>query len=396
MYNKICYYISKYFGSKSVADDDLKNDTDMDEIFYDAETELVIFDKDKTIEELYRVEVEKEQKYRELQLCRFEEQLMMKLAPKFEVNESMQRELQYTVENLQTTVEDLKLKIENVNNSNEENVHQKIKTLIELYRAEEEENSSRKLQVSNNQTYNLHSLLLEAIEKLQKTVENQTLIVEKKKNCDDVQHLKLEMTNIKNSLNMLNTNFNDLKTKMMFIERTVETSNSKFGKLKNRIGIIEKEVTKNTTHLIEMNYAYQRLSSTRMNFGTGGIVSSPLNKSTSSSASTNLLSPPLPTPPPPPPSNSSPPPPPPPPSTSSPTPPPPPPSTSSPPPPPPPPPLMKKTNIPTSNREVQDTSKAAVKTEKIYCRIPITEEVLRSVVLKPPGQRTAGKQFSTK
>jgi len=122
-------------------------------------------------------------------------------------------------------------------------------------------------------------------------------------------------------------------------------------------------VTKNTTHIIEMKYAYQRLSST------------------------DLLHPPLPTQPPPPP---------PPPSTSSRTPPPPPPSTSSPPPPPPPPPLMKNTNTPTSKTEVQDTSKAAVKTEKIYFRIPITEEVLRSVVLKPPGQQTAGKQISTK
>jgi len=100
-----------------------------------------------------------------------------------------------------------------------------------------------------------------------------------------------------------------------------------------------------------------------LNFGAGDVVSSPLNTSISSSAFTNL---------PPPPQIQ----------------------------PLPPPPLTIKTSVPTFRGEVQGTmvftSNAAMKTDNGYFRIPITEEILKSVVLKPPGQRTAGKKFSTK
>jgi len=125
--------------------------------------------------------------------------------------------------------------------------------------------------------------------------------------------------------------------------------------------VFVEELTKITTHMVEMNYSYQL--STCLNFGAGGIVSSPLNTSISSSAFTNL---------PPPPQIQ----------------------------PLPPPPLTIKTSVPTFRGEIQgtvaNTSKAAVKTEKGYFRIPITEEILKSVVLKPPSQRTASKKFSTK
>ncbi|CAH1711580.1 unnamed protein product [Aphis gossypii] len=265
-------------------------------------------------------------------------------------------------------------------------LEQKVKTLEEPYRVEKDTQTHRELQLHRfqepcmmqlAQAYDINKTdtckLLEIVQKLQNTVEKQKFIVENKNNCEDIQYLKLDMITVKNNLNKLITNIDDLRNKMMFIERTIEIRNNKFSKLKNRIGILEKEVTKNTTHIIEMNYSYQTLMFTSMNFGAGRDVSSPLNTSTSSSASLNL--PPPPTSPPPPPT---------------------------PPPPPPPPslPLTTKTGIETSRKVVHETtantSKAAMKTEKGYFRIPITEEILKSVVLKPPGQWTAGKKCSAK
>jgi len=56
------------------------------------------------------------------------------------------------------------------------------------------------------------------VQKLQNTVEKQKCIIENKNNCDDtIQHLKLDIITIKNVLNTLITNINDLRTKIMFI-----------------------------------------------------------------------------------------------------------------------------------------------------------------------------------
>jgi hypothetical protein len=55
---------------------------------------------------------------------------------------------------------------------------------------------------------------------------------------------------------------------------------------------------------------------------------------------------------------------------------------------------MMRTEV-TSQSEVAVASKAAApsKTEPVYTRIPITEDILKSVVLKPPDQRRVRRKL---
>lgn len=71
----------------------------------------------------------------------------------------------------------------------------------------------------------------------------------------------------------------------------------------------------------------------------------------------------------------------------------------SPPPPPPPPPMMQTTGTPALLGGLKEKTGSAKmdggdkKAEKTYYRIQITEDLLKSVVLKPPGQRMARKRM---
>ncbi|XP_025201077.1 cytokinesis protein sepA-like [Melanaphis sacchari] len=400
MFKTIRYYISTYCGFAVSSDNDcnLQRKEDLeDEEFFDAES-------GSELPKLYRGE-EEVQTSKELKLQRLDERCPMNLAKTLDVTDM--RGLLETVQKLQTNLEKQQSIIEK-KNSYKDRLKDKIKELEKQYKSEKEKKRSQELQSHHFEEYSSMNLaqtrkvkdmreLLDTVQKLKNAVEKQQFKIEKKKNCDEeLKSLKLDMNTVNNNLNTMIANVNDLRIQMMFIEGNNKTSNSKIDKLKSRIRILEREVTNNSVNIIGMSYSYQSnqaLPSTRLNLGATvslgennfqciptNIVMSPSSmttmKSTSPPQVPNLPPPPpkvLNLPPPPPPTPIS--------------------AVFGPPPPPPPPPV--KSSLPLTCTENKETTAKPDKTTPIYYRIPITEEILKSVVLKPPGQRKFRKKFST-
>ncbi|XP_022168750.1 uncharacterized protein LOC111032656 [Myzus persicae] len=212
--------------------------------------------------------------------------------------------------------------------------------------------------------------------------------------------------------------YNDIKTRIATLERDVMKNTSHIigmnhshrslestrlenpmhecSEIKARIATLERDVMKNTSHIVGMNYSHRSLEWTRpQSFGSAGMFPSdnrcygepaafaaassyydmpPMAKPGPTGPS-GTVSPPSP-PAPPAPSAFVPPPPPAPPSTS---------AFCQPLPPAPPAPLSQNTSKKSDSEKSSSSSTAKV--EKVYGRIPITTEILKSVVLKPPGER---------
>ncbi|XP_060836416.1 formin-like protein 2 [Rhopalosiphum padi] len=211
----------------------------------------------------------------------------------------------------------------------------------------------------------------DTVQKLQSTLLKQQLMIEKKNKLyenekDKQTSRELQLQRFEETVNKLQSTVEKqqiiIETQKTFIERSYKTPNIKYEKLKNRIEILEREVTNNTTHIIAMNYSF-----TRQNLGTGAAVlmtsapSCPLPPTPPiTQVSTAYAPPPRSRPPPPPP-----------------------------PPPPPSPPPMTQVSTPYVRpppTASPPASKAKVNTVQQY-RIPITTEILKSVILKPPGER---------
>ncbi|XP_003240734.1 formin-A-like isoform X2 [Acyrthosiphon pisum] len=215
------------------------------------------------------------------------------------------------------------------------------------------------------------NMLDAAMQKIQYKVDEQALMI---------KSLKLGMSGVRTDLKTLIESFNLSRTTST--ERNTEKPNScKLSMLKTRISILEREVTKNSSQIIEMDHSFRALL-----MGVGAAVTLPeenrfhrnppntyRHQPTTPKVSAFALvgSPPehsVPRPPPPPPSVY---------------------SGFGPPPPPPPPPT---TTIDTPALRIgelwekEGSSKVAgpdKNATKTFCRIPITEEILKSVVLKP-------------
>jgi len=74
------------------------------------------------------------------------------------------------------------------------------------------------------QTYKVTDMqhdLYKTVQKLQKTVEEKKFKIENKNNCDNIDLLKLKIITLKDHLNALNTNINEMKTKRMFIKSNI-------------------------------------------------------------------------------------------------------------------------------------------------------------------------------
>ncbi|KAL4096815.1 hypothetical protein QTP88_021698 [Uroleucon formosanum] len=251
-----------------------------------------------------------------------------------------------------------------------------------------------------------------AIQATQHTVDKQEITI---------KSLKLDMSDVRTNLNRLLESVDLLRAEKTSTERnTVKSDTCKIRRLKTRISILESEVAKNSSKMIGIDHTFLALSLTRLNSGAGAAAVSSAEEfrfyqnppnahcrqpATPTSSSSTLAGPPpvhpVPRSPPPPPPvhpvTMSPPPPPP----VHPVPmsPPPPPTVTSgfglPPPPPPSPPLMiMKTGTSelrsefgkkTCASELAGPEKNATKT---YGRIPITVEILKSVVLKPVVRRS--------
>ncbi|XP_025200973.1 formin-like protein 3, partial [Melanaphis sacchari] len=160
--------------------------------------------------------------------------------------------------------------------------------------------------------------------------------------------------------NVSNTIFDDLEKNLISIKSNSEKSFSKYEALETWIQTLEKDVTKNNLSIIALDHSYQALELARsQNSGSASIFSPDYSQPGAFVAAPSTVTydkSPVPKPPGPyfvPPTPFCPP----------------------PPPPPPPPPAPKVSNADKSS------------SQKVYHRIPITTEVLKSVVLKSPGER---------
>ncbi|XP_015370215.1 PREDICTED: LOW QUALITY PROTEIN: arp2/3 complex-activating protein rickA-like [Diuraphis noxia] len=200
-----------------------------------------------------------------------------------------------------------------------------------------------------------------------------------------------DVENIKHHCSMLNTIFHELENKLISLERNTENPMRKYSAIKTRIATLENDVMKNTSHIIGMDHSHRSLEWTRLQyFGSAGIFPPdnrrnddltsfvaapsyydmpPVPRSVAQyfppATTTNSPVPPsafLPSPPPAPPM----------------------PSVIFQPPPPK---TPKKSQLLTGSEKSSSSSVVTAKVEEMYGRIPITTEILKSVVLKPPGER---------
>lgn len=210
---------------------------------------------------------------------------------------------------------------------------------------------------------------------------------------DEFMTIGCDVKSIKHCYGMLNTSFHEMENKLISLESNSEKPMRKYNDIKIRIATLERDVMKNTSHIVGMNYSHRSLEWTRpQSFGSAGMFP-PDNRcygepAAFAAASSYYDMPPMAKPgpsgtvsPPSPPAPSAP-------SAFVPPPPPAPPSTSAfcqPPPPAPPAPLSQNTSKKSDSEKSSSSSTAKV--EKMYGRIPITTEILKSVVLKPPAER---------
>ncbi|XP_022177918.1 formin-like protein 2 [Myzus persicae] len=204
---------------------------------------------------------------------------------------------------------------------------------------------------------------------------------------DEFMTIGCDVKSIKHCYGMLNTRFHEMENKLISLESNSEKPMRKYNDIKTRIATLEKDVMKNTSHIIGMNYSHRSLEWTiPQSFGFAGMFPAdnrcygePAAFAAAPSYDMHPMAKPgpsgavLPPSPPAPPAPSAfvPPPPPAPPSTSvfcQPL-----------------PPLSQ--NTPKKSDSDKSSFSSTAKVEKVYGRIPITTEILKSVVLKPPGER---------
>ncbi|XP_022162920.1 uncharacterized protein LOC111028540 [Myzus persicae] len=205
---------------------------------------------------------------------------------------------------------------------------------------------------------------------------------------DELMTIGCDVKSIKHCYGMLNTSFHEMENKLISLESNSEKPIRKYNDIKTRIATLERDVMKNTSHIIGMNYSHRSLEWTRpQSFGSAGIMFSPDNRCygepaafaaaksyndmllTAKPGPSGAVLPPSPQAPP---------------------------STSvfcQPLSPAPPAPLSQ--NTPKKSDSVKSSSSPTAKVEKVYGRIPITTEILKSVVLKPPGERKRVSKPST-
>ncbi|XP_022176706.1 formin-like protein 2 [Myzus persicae] len=223
----------------------------------------------------------------------------------------------------------------------------------------------------------------------------------KEKIDDELMTIDHDVESIKCYYGMLNTSFHEMENKLISLESNSEKPMHKYNDIKTRIATLEREVMKNTSHIIGMNYSHRSLEWTRpQSFGSAGMLP-PDNRCYGEPAAfaaapsyydmppmakpgqSGAVLPPSPTAPP---------------TASAFVPPPPPalPSTSvfCQPLPPATPALLSQ-NTPKKSDSDKSSSSSTAKVEKVYGRIPITTEILQSVLLKPPGERKRVSKPST-
>ncbi|XP_029341573.1 WASH complex subunit 1-like isoform X1 [Acyrthosiphon pisum] len=331
----ISYFLTRY-KKPSTDNCELQNikddfEDDPDEQFFDAESgsdRFMSFEnvynvkRSKSISELYKDAVEK-QAFGDIEY-HFEERTLKSLSWKFNMLDAAMQKIQYKVDEQALMIKSLKLGMSGVRTD--------LKTLIESF------NLSRTTSTESN------IIIYNTID------------------------LYLPISNIIFSFDLC-------------LGNTEKPNSCKLSMLKTRISILEREVTKNSSQIIEMDHSFRALL-----MGVGAAVTLPeenrfhrnppntyRHQPTTPKVSAFALvgSPPehsVPRPPPPPPSVY---------------------SGFGPPPPPPPPPT---TTIDTPALRIgelwekEGSSKVAgpdKNATKTFCRIPITEEILKSVVLKP-------------
>ncbi|KAL5234237.1 hypothetical protein ACI65C_001647 [Semiaphis heraclei] len=215
-----------------------------------------------------------------------------------------------------------------------------------------------------------------------------------------------DVENIKYNYGMLNTIFHELENKLISLERNTEKPMRKYGAIKTRIATLENDVMKNTSHIIGMDHSQRSLEWIILQyFGSAGMFPPDNRRNDDSAAFVASPScydmPPVPRsmaqyfspattpnrPAPPPPAPAAP-------SAFLPTPPP------APPAPsvffrPPSPETTKQPELLTGSEKSRSSSVVTAKVKEMYGRIPITTEILKSVVLKPPGERKRASKSAT-
>ncbi|XP_060856548.1 LOW QUALITY PROTEIN: arp2/3 complex-activating protein rickA-like [Metopolophium dirhodum] len=331
----ISYLFSKYTnpftGDRKLQN--IKDDSEDDEQFFDAESGSDRFmseenvynvNQSKPISELYKDAVEK-QAFGDMEY-HFEKRTMNSLAWKFNMLDAAMQKIQYKVDEQALMIKSLKLGMAGVRTD--------LKTLIESFNVSRTQTTSAESNIIIHQPILTYIIVLNVIFLFDVRLGNAEKLSEKPNSC-------------------------------------------KLGNLKTRILILEREVTKNSSQIIDMDHSFRALL-----LGVGAAVTLPeenrfhrnppntyCHRPTTPKASAFTLvgSPPIPRPPPPPPSLTS--------------------DFG----PPPPPPLPPTTHTPALQigelwQKEEGSSKVAGPDKKAttkYCRIPITEEILKSVVLKP-------------
>ncbi|XP_022168745.1 uncharacterized protein LOC111032650, partial [Myzus persicae] len=206
---------------------------------------------------------------------------------------------------------------------------------------------------------------------------------------DELKTIGCDVKSIKHCYGMLNTSFHEMENKLISLENNSEKPMRKYNDIKTRIAALERDVMKNSSQIIGLNYSLRSLEWTRpQSFGSPGMFPPDnrcYNEQASFAAAPSYYDMPptakpgpsgavLPPSPPAPPSTS---------------------VFCQPLPPAPPAPLSQ--NIPKKSDSDKSSSSSTAKGEQVYGRIPITTEILKSIVLKPPGERKrVSKPFSAK
>ncbi|XP_022180646.1 formin-like protein 3 [Myzus persicae] len=92
---------------------------------------------------------------------------------------------------------------------------------------------------------------------------------------DEFMTIGRDVKSVKHCYGMLNTSLHEMENKLISLESNSEKPIRKYNNIKTRIATLERDVMKNTSHIIGMNYSHRPLEWTGpQSFGSAGMLSS--------------------------------------------------------------------------------------------------------------------------